>query len=514
MWEQGVKVLYETSVVGVYLEGNTVMGVRVAKGAEIHDFKAKIVMDCTAEAVVAHMAGCATEYGRESDGQTQPYSMVSLVWNGQKYKGTNVDFGRVNQLDDRALSEATIFSRAAEMKEERQNAQFISHRALMGIREGRRILAEEGVSIRDLFAEKQTKTPMFYSYADLDKHGWDIAFDGEALGDWAIGANLGAYNVTVAVPYKAILPKDFEGILVPCRSLGVDRDISSCVRMLPDMKKAAEAAVCWASMAIKQNLPLREVPYEKIREKLVESGCLSEKHNRGVRIDGRFDWDKSLLVSKDVHFATDPAELEDGLKTEKPGQAIWAAKRIGEKAIPVLEALLTSQDENTAKHAAFALAHLGQASAKPLLRKMVEERDGLMLKDCRKHNNLRGNMAIYWLGRLADEEITDTLIDLICNENEVLRPVYHSDTLTTRYKLQNFNDVYFHFMSGSVMALIRIGDAHEELRGKIATAFQNAFADEGFYNRITQKPKKSSEGNMVLAMEQIALSAAEQWGFR
>lgn len=514
LWEQGVEILYETSVVGVYSEGNTIVGVRVAKGSELHDFKAKIVMDCTAEAVVAHMAGCATEYGRRSDGQTQPYSMVSLVWNGKKYTGTNVDFGRVNQLDDWALSEATVFSRAAEMKEERQDKQFISHRALIGIREGRRIIAEEGVSVEDLFAGKQTATPMFYSYADLDKHGWDIAFDGEALGDWAIGANLGAYNVTVAVPYRALLPKGFDGILVPCRALGVDRDISSCVRMLPDMKKAAEAAVSWASIAIRENLPLREVPYERLREKLVESGCLNEKHNRGVRIDGRTDWDGSLLVSEDVHFITDPAKLEDGLKTEKPGQAIWAAKQIGEKAVPFLESLLASQDENTAKHAAFALAHLGQASAKPILRAMVEKRDGLMLKDCRKHNNLRGNMAIYWLGRLADEEITDTLIDLICNENEVLRPVYHSEMMTTRYKLQNFNDVYFHFMSGSVMALIRIGDAHEALRGRIAAAFQKAFSDEGYYNRITQKPKKSSEGNMVLAMEKIALSATKKWGCR
>ena len=54
---------------------------------------------------------------------------------------------------------------------------------------------------------KFTETPVYYSYADLDKHGWDVAFDGEALGDWAIGANIGAYNVTIPISYKTIIPK-------------------------------------------------------------------------------------------------------------------------------------------------------------------------------------------------------------------------------------------------------------------------------------------------------------------
>lgn len=511
LWEQGVKLLYETSVVGVFTEDKTVVGVRVAKGSEIRNFKAKIVMDCTAEAVVAHMAGCATEYGRASDGQTQPYSMVSLTISDGDYKGTNIDFGRVNQLDDWALSEATIFSRAYEMTEERQNRQFVAHRPLIGVREGRRIIAEEVARVEDLFADRQTETPMFFSYADLDKHGWDIAFDSELLCDWAIGANLGAYNVTVSVPYRALLPKGFDGLLVPCRALGVDRDISSCVRMVPDMKKAAEAAAHWAVLAIGGNRKLREVPYDQLRQKLTQSGCLNMADNRGYRIDGKVNWDGTPLVPEDVHFATDPETLPDGLKTEKPGQAIWSARRIGEKAIPVLEKALRSPDSNTAKHAAFALAILGQESAKPLLREMARSRDELMLKDCRKHNNLRGCMAIYWLGRLADEEITDTLTDLICNENEISRPVYHSKVMTTRYKLQGFNDVYFHFMSGAVMALIRIGDAHPHLRSKISGAFASAFAGEAYYDRITQKPRKSSEGNMVLAMKRIALSATKKW---
>lgn len=513
--EQGVQILYEACVCGVYLEENTVVGVRVLTDRGILDYAAKIVMDCTAEAYVAAMAGCTTEVGRKTDGQTQPYSLVSMVYDGKKYRYTNIDFGRVNQFDQATFSEAILFSRSYEMAEGHNGKALIAQMPLMGMREGRRIVAEESVKLKDLFADKQTQTPMFFSYADLDKHGWDIAFDGETLGDWAIGANLGAYNITVAVPYKAILPLGFDGILVPCRALGVDRDISSCVRMIPDMKKVAEAAAEWAALAIEQGKKLREVPYAQLRERLIKSGCLRGSDNRGYRIDGKKNWDGTPLVPEDVYWITDPSRLEDRLKTEKPGQAIWSAKRMGEKAIPVLRELLTAQDDNTAKHAAFALAILGSNEANTALREMVAQRDGLMLKDCRKNNNLRGCMAIYWLGRLGDREVTQALIRLICDPNEVNKAVYHCKELkTTRYEIADFEGVYFQFMSQAVMALVRIGDVHIDLRPEIEKAFSDAFSDDAYYRRITKRPEESSEGNMVQSIKNIAFSAIQKWSVR
>ena len=207
MTDAGVEIIFESSVCGVYTENDSVVGAKVFSKGGFINIGCRVMMDCTGDVVVAHMAGCSTEYGRGWDGQTQPYSMVSMVFDGTRYKFTNIDFGRVDQRDDKELSDAYIFSRAFEMAEERRNLKFVSHMPLIGIREGRRIVAEEMIITEDLFAEKQTKTPVFYSYADLDKHGWDIAFDGEILGDWAIGANLGAYNVTVAVSFKSLIPK-------------------------------------------------------------------------------------------------------------------------------------------------------------------------------------------------------------------------------------------------------------------------------------------------------------------
>ncbi len=506
--EQGAELLYEASVCGVYLRENTLIGVRVLTDQGIFDYRARLIMDCTAEAHIAVMAGCKTECGRSLDGQMQPYSVVSMMYDGKKYGYTNIDFGRVDQTDRTALSKAILFARSYPMQEGHRKKELIAQMPMMGFREGRRICAEEMATIEDLFADRQTKTPMFYSYADLDKHGWDLAFDGEALGDWGIGANLGAYNVTVAVPYRAILPRGYDGLLVPCRALGVDRDISSCVRMLPDMKKLAEVAAEWATLAIKQSKGLREVSYPELRQKLLQSGCLKDSDNRGVVIDYK---KASGIPAEPVFWITDPSKLEERLKTLTPGQAIWSAKRIGVSALPYLRALLQAEDENTVKHAAFALAILGNSEGNAVLRKMVVERDGVMLQDCRKNNNLRGCMAIYWLGRLADRTIAEELIRLIRDPLEQQRAVYQKDALLTRYKIKDFDGVYFQFLSHAVMALVRIGDAHPDLRGQICEGFLSAFSSEDYYRRITQRPEESSEGNMVLTLKKVAFAAVEKW---
>ena len=173
---------------------------------------------------------------------------------------------------------------------------------------------------------------------------------------------------------------------------------------------------------------------------------------------------------------------------------------------------LNSSEENLRKHSAFAIAITGSNKANEILRNMVKERDGLMLKDCRKNNNLRGAMAIYFLGRLGDREIIDELINLITDENELNRTVYHQkDTLTTRYKIKEYEDIYFQFISQATMALIRIGNKHKDLQEKIKNAFIKAFSSDDYYYRITTKPKLSSEGNMAETVKAVAFNAIKNW---
>ncbi|MBQ3549924.1 MAG: FAD-dependent oxidoreductase [Clostridia bacterium] len=507
------EILYEFSVIGVYIDGNEVKGVKAITPQGIADYGCRVIMDCTGDAYVAHMAGCDSHLGRALDGLTQPYSMVSSTRNKMWVGHTNRDFGRVDQYDDEALSKALIFSRSYNMEEERNSNQLMIHMPLIGVREGRHIVCEETVTMQSILDGKKTATPMFYSYADFDKHGWDNTFDGETLGDWCIGSNLNAYNATVPVPYRSVIPKSLDGLLIPCRALDVDRDVASCVRMVVDMKKLGEVGADIAALAIKHNCRLRDIPYYELSEMLKTSGCLDDAYDRGFRIDGTKNWDGTPLVNRSVKFTDDLSAISDMLGTLSPGEAIWSSRLLGEKAVTTLKKLLASDNENARKHAAFALANVGNLSGEDVLISTVIERDATQLQDCRKNNQRRGSMAVYWLGRLKSAKAVDALCEFLTNPRENERPeLYEKDSSGTWYVIKGFNNRYFQFMINTVMALIRIGEAHEEWRAKISSAFKTAFLDGSFYDRITDRPKQSSEGNMILNMQNVAERYCRRWG--
>ena len=84
--------------------------------------------------------------------------------------------------------------------------------------------------------------------------------------------------------------------------------------------------------------------------------------------------------------------------------------------------------------------------------------------------------------------------------------------MQTRYAVPDFENEYFQFVSNAVVALIRIADAHPNLRKKIAYGFEDAFGDDTYYHRFTTRDKRSSEGSMVTNIKNVAFAAVKRWG--
>ena len=122
-------------------------------------------------------------------------------------------------------------------------------------------------------------------------------------------------------------------------------------------------------------------------------------------------------------------------------------------------------------------------------------------------------MATYFAGRLADEQSCDLLIDIITNKDEYKNSAYSTvDKMTTRYTIAGFNNALFQQLSESAVALIRIGDAHENLRDKIVNAFKEGFEDESYIAHITDRPKMSAEYQMVENIKGVCMSTIKKWG--
>ena len=81
-------------------------------------------------------------------------------------------------------------------------------------------------------------------------------------------------NPKVYVPYRALLPKGIEGLLVACRAFSADHEFSEFFNLIPHCMCFGHAAGIAAAMAVRDGIEVRDVDYAQLREKLLEGGAI------------------------------------------------------------------------------------------------------------------------------------------------------------------------------------------------------------------------------------------------
>ena len=76
------------------------------------------------------------------------------------------------------------------------------------------------------------------------------------------------------VPYRALVPKDIEGFLVACRAFSADGEFSEFFNLIPHCMCFGQAAGAAAAIAVKKDIPVRDVPYAKLKELLLKGGAI------------------------------------------------------------------------------------------------------------------------------------------------------------------------------------------------------------------------------------------------
>ncbi|WLR50639.1 FAD-dependent oxidoreductase [Bacillus tianshenii] len=134
-----------------------------------------------------------------------------------------------------------------------ENAQVASYPNELYVRETRHIEAEYTLDIGDVWENRDH---------------WDqIALGGYPADIQA--ANVNDYGMVVvnpkqyAIPFRSIVPKKVDGLLVASRSAGYDSLASGSARVIPTGMAVAEAAGVAADLAIKENVTFREISKTK-----------------------------------------------------------------------------------------------------------------------------------------------------------------------------------------------------------------------------------------------------------
>jgi flavin-dependent dehydrogenase len=255
--EAGAEIWTGALATGALVRDGRVVGVVVATPHGVGLVRARVVIDATGNADVAAAAGAACEFVSDESVAMQG-SGLSPRTPGASYSNTDHTFIDESDLVD-------VWRAFVGTREKFASSYDIVPMPLT--RERRRIVGEYTVTPVDLLTGRRYRDTLYLARGGFDTHGFtDDAFF--LLGAEGPG---GGY-----VPYRALIPKGLEGLLVTGLATSADRDAMPPMRMQPDLQNQGYAAGTAAAMAAGDGT-VRGVDVRALQRHLVETGNLPKE---------------------------------------------------------------------------------------------------------------------------------------------------------------------------------------------------------------------------------------------
>lgn len=316
--EAGVKTLFGTNLIDVAVTDHRIDACILAGKSGTYAAKAKVYIDTTGDADLSAWAGAAFEKG-DARGNMMAGTLCSL-WTGIDFSNRNANdesrleeayrdgvFKRldlhlpgmwqitdtvgggnighafqVDGTDECSLSKALINSRRLYDEYERyykeylpgfENMELVTTASMMGIRESRRIVGEYVLMLNDFIRQAVFDDEIGRYCYNIDIHASDDsrqsyeAFIKEHTGyRYKKGENYG-------IPYRTLIPKGVDNLLVAGRCISTDRFMQSSVRVMPGCYITGQAAGMAAAVCIEEEKDPRGINVHALQKKLKQIGA-------------------------------------------------------------------------------------------------------------------------------------------------------------------------------------------------------------------------------------------------
>ena len=264
----GGEIWFDSVGNGALVEGTSVRGAVVVTPRERGVVLAKVVIDATGNADVAAAAGAGCMYGAdETDIAMQGAGLPSRA-PGDFY--VNTDYLLVDESDL-----VDVWTALVGVRQRMDDSAFDSG-SLIQTRERRRVVGDHVLSYLDQIAGRKYPDSVVFSGSDYDSHGYpsDDFFALLPHDEKSRKANHPAPGGTCYTPYRCLLPRGLDGILVTGLGISMHRDASAMVRMQRDLANQGYAAGVAAAMAVWSGRPPRQIEVRALQKHLVEIGSL------------------------------------------------------------------------------------------------------------------------------------------------------------------------------------------------------------------------------------------------
>jgi hypothetical protein len=392
--ENGVTVLFSCVLSEAQMVDGTILSLIVCDRQGPIQIKGKVFVDSSGDGDLAAAAGAKSFFGRQFDGASHSYSFVprNILQRspGGRWEVSfdNYDAGWVDPRDPWDLTRAIVEGRQ-QMKDyflekPKRTVEVIGTSSILGVREGRHVIGDHMVTFADFLGGKTYPDVICTASSHYDNHTRDLANEPLFCQMWLSALAMYRKGVDCQIPYRSILAKGINNLLVACRALSVDREVSMAVRMQRDMQKLGEAAGTAAAVAVKTEMSLREIDITLLQTLLVESGVIDPEDLTSSGVP-TYNFTKGPLAGERLVSAAVLAEpelrcrvresLPQYLGTPDEGKAMFWLRLLRDEPRSDLYALLSNSDYPLRRSAAFALAFMGDREAGPVLIECLKKRD-------------------------------------------------------------------------------------------------------------------------------------------
>ena len=355
--EAGVEMLLNAMFIGTLVEGNTVRGVVIATRTGPVAIRAKVTIDASGDADVAAFAGAEFVYGSDRD-HTVMYTYMAQIPSPGRPRNVKTSMIDVSNIED--------LTRGIMVERRRGEDTDYDHGIYMAPRESRHIKADVILSLTDQLLKRCWPDVVNICFSNND-------IKGQSTSEWVL-MGLISPNLEIEIPYRALLPKELENIIVVGKAYSASHDALAAPRMQPDLENLGGAGALAAALAIENNLTPRQIDVTTLQAQLVEAGVLPERILR-----------RTLIPTE--HTLPELSALIDALEPDRPLHAysdmelnVVYDDRIpivdllcaGPQVVPVLEAAHEKATGNRKTLLAQALAMVGSNAGVPTLLAEIE----------------------------------------------------------------------------------------------------------------------------------------------
>jgi flavin-dependent dehydrogenase len=387
----GAQVWFGTLACGAVFDRGKVQGVVVATPWGRGVVLATVVVDATGNSDVAACAGAATQYGMSDRGSLN-VQIAGFPDRPLRKSYVNTAYTIVDDTDVLDVWHLMAWKRTSSSGK----MSSFDVGQLVDSRERRRIIGDYVLKTHDILTHRTFPDTISQHYSNFDAAAFPDA-------DLLLLENAKGPNFHTDLPYRCLLPKGLDGILVVGLGCSADRDAMTLIRMQPDLQNQGYAAGLAAAAAAQRDGRTRQVDIKSIQQQLVQEGTLDDR-----------------VVTDRDSFPLSGIEIEEAVDSIGKQNAIRALAVVvaqPETATPLLKVRYRSAASETVKlKYAQVLAVLGDSTGAATLIQEIdayrEWDEGVPLTSERKTGNTfsRLDRLVIALGRSRAPEGLETLV--------------------------------------------------------------------------------------------------------